>query len=250
RLTLDGFTEACLGGSGTISDNLSRAFDMGGRNVWLDRNHYWNTGSVPGNDGEGILCQAHGGTMVYSWASTRNVGEHPAPIHGSAMGSNFTWDVDIFGYFWGWNTTADEVGAHMNKRTPRQTVDISFTGNTAKVLTAPEGSYVEKEPVAIMKAPTDVIAEPYQDIAVKIAWKAAATNEVAFRVDRRIGTQPWGVIAYRPTQNQTHVDNPPVWVDFTAPTGVKLSYRVVAVTGKDDDSGASDATPAIMLARP
>ncbi|MGD0899679.1 MAG: hypothetical protein ABR915_17750, partial [Thermoguttaceae bacterium] len=67
RLTLDGFIEANAGGGGMISDNLARAFDMAGTHLWIDGNSYNNTGSDPGNDGEGIVCQAHGGTHVNGW---------------------------------------------------------------------------------------------------------------------------------------------------------------------------------------
>ena len=72
ELTLDGHLESSPGGNGAISDNLSRAFDIGGRNVWIYCNTYNNTSSSTGNDGEGIHCQSHGGTQVYSRAITYN----------------------------------------------------------------------------------------------------------------------------------------------------------------------------------
>ncbi len=41
--------------------------------------------------------------------------------------------------------------------------------------------------------------------------------------------------------------NPQQWVDFTAPTGKPLVYRVVAVDETDGDAGASEPTTAITL---
>jgi hypothetical protein len=66
-LTVDGWEVA---GPGT--DNLSRAFDLAGRNLWVDGNRFDNTGSAPGSDGEGIVCRPADGTPIYSWALTHN----------------------------------------------------------------------------------------------------------------------------------------------------------------------------------
>ena len=52
---------------------MSRAFDLGGGPIWIDGCTMNNTVSHPGNDGEGILCQRHGGTDVYSWGGGRVV---------------------------------------------------------------------------------------------------------------------------------------------------------------------------------
>lgn len=56
-MTLDGFVESSPGGGGMISDNYTRAFDLAGRDLWIDRNWCTNLLSNPGNDSEGILCQ-------------------------------------------------------------------------------------------------------------------------------------------------------------------------------------------------
>ncbi len=55
------------------SDNHSRAFDLAGRNLWVDGNKFNNTGSSPGSDGEGICARANGGTNIFSWAITHNI---------------------------------------------------------------------------------------------------------------------------------------------------------------------------------
>ena len=64
-LTLDGWEAA-----GKDSDNRSRAFDLAGRNLWIDGNRFNNTGSSPGKDGEGIVCRAREGTPVYTTAGS------------------------------------------------------------------------------------------------------------------------------------------------------------------------------------
>ncbi len=40
------------------TDDLPRTFDPAGKNVRIRQNSFKNLGSVPGNDGEGILCPA------------------------------------------------------------------------------------------------------------------------------------------------------------------------------------------------
>lgn len=100
-LTLDGILRTS-GGAGNISDHLSRAFDLGGQNVWVDGNFFNNVGSAPGNDGEGILCQAHGGTNLSSWGVTRN--KH---VKGTGQESYIGgWGVEVHGCLIAWNETA------------------------------------------------------------------------------------------------------------------------------------------------
>src|SRR5512147_394463 len=89
-LTLDGNLRSNAGGNGAISDNLARAFDLAGAHLWIDHNWFNNVGSNPGNDGEGILCQTHGGTQLTGWAITRNT-HVKGTGQNSYMGS---WDVE------------------------------------------------------------------------------------------------------------------------------------------------------------
>jgi len=103
ELTLDGHLETSPGGPGYISDNLARAFDLGGRNLWVHRNTFNNLGSSPGNDGEGILCQAHGGTQVYSWSVTYNDHEK-GDGNSSYIGG---WDVNMAGVLFGYSVTVE-----------------------------------------------------------------------------------------------------------------------------------------------
>jgi hypothetical protein len=66
-LTRDGYNV-----SNQIDDNMSRAMDFGGWNLWMHNNYYNNTGSDPGNDGEGLLIQRHGVVENFSYALTYN----------------------------------------------------------------------------------------------------------------------------------------------------------------------------------
>src|SRR5438034_1722995 len=57
----------------TLSLHDALPIYMAGRNLWIDGNRFNNTGSMPGNDGEGIICRPAAGTQLFSWAITHNV---------------------------------------------------------------------------------------------------------------------------------------------------------------------------------
>jgi hypothetical protein len=244
ELTLDGHLETSPGGNGAISDNLSRAFDLGGKNLWVHENTYNNLGSAPGNDGEGILCQAHGGTQVYSWAVTYN-------RHDKGDGSSSYiggWDVNMAGALFGWNKTAGWIGSiNVGKRNSE---DTAFVGNQAAGGVKPMSGAQVGDPGGKLKPPSHVRATICQNHRVHITWDDASNNEIGFRVDRRIAAGRWTPIAYRPPRIKGHAENPQMWIDFLAPAGKPLQYRVVALNGKDNDDGASQPTPEVELSRP
>jgi len=242
ELTLDGHLESSPGGNGAISDNLSRAFDLGGRNLWVHRNTYNNLGSAPGNDGEGILCQAHGGSHLISWAITYNKHDKGGGETGYIGG----WDVDMAGALFGWNVIPGWIGSI--KVAKRSSSDISFVGNRAGGLKPMKGAQVGDGP-ARPTPPVDVEARVYENDAVKITWKDKCQGEAGFRIDRRIAGGKWTPIAYRPPQITGHPDNRPAWIDFLAPSGKELIYRVSALNVKDDDSGASKPTTAVRIGK-
>jgi len=241
RLTLDGFTEVSRGGGGSVSDTLSRAYDLGGQNLWVDGNYYTNTGSS-GNDGEGILCQAHGGTHLYSWAVTHN--KHDQGI--GAAGYMGGWDVIVHGCLIAFNELPGWVGQAMSK----DDFDAAYVGNKASHISAAKTSpAIIVPPTGTPSAPKDVNVEPYETDAVKVVWTDTADNEIGFRVQRSLdGSKMWATIAYRPPQVQKNADNPPAWVDFNLPAGKSATYRVVAIGVEDKDDGASAPTAAISLA--
>jgi hypothetical protein len=247
-LTLDGWQ--CSGGD---SDNLSRAFDLAGRNLWIDGNRFDSTGSFPGNDGEGILGRAHAGTPITSWAITHNTHSRGAGLPGALGG----WDSDCRGLLIAWNETAGWVGNAVTRKGTTMS-DCSFVANKCKYV-LPDAKDVARfgvqapltaNPAGAPKPPTRVTATHYADDAVKVSWRDASDNEVGFRVERRVAGGKWQVIAYRPPRIQGDEDNAQAWVDFTAPAGKELTYRVVAVNAGDDDKGASEPTDPITMARP
>jgi hypothetical protein len=252
-LTMDGYMV-----SNATDDNLARAFDMAGRNLWIDRNSYNNTGSTPGNDGEGILCQLHGGTHVHSWAVTHNDGSGKPGYIGA-------WNVDCLGLLIAWNKTptAPWTGAVVFSKD--HLADCAFVANSLRG--CPDRAKPPRDlanrtdlnwplldnPPGAVKAPRDVKAQLYEGDGVKITWTDAANNEIGFRVDRQIGDLPigggkWTTIAYRPPRIQGHANNPQAWVDFFAPPGKQVRYRVAAVNADDGDQGASPPTPSVRTA--
>ncbi len=237
-LTLDGFVESSPGGGGMISDNYTRAFDMAGRDLWIDGNHYDNLLSEPGNDSEGILCQLHNGTHIRSWAITRNVhvqGEGKASYMGG-------FGVAIHGLLAAWNRTPGQVGAVSG---PRRASDMAVVANQA-VERGTAGA-LTRDPPGDLRPPVGVVAEIHEGDAVRIGWADATDAEIGYRVDRRIGDGPWTAIVYRPPQLTGHNLNQPEWIDFLAPSGHPLFYRVVAIRSDDGDQGASEAVGPVRL---
>jgi hypothetical protein len=86
--------------------------------------------------------------------------------------------------------------------------------------------------------------------AVRVTWRDATDNEVGYRIDRRIDGGRWIAIAYRPPQIAGDENNRPEWIDFLAPSARPVDYRVVALSGKDNDDGASAPTQTVTLAKP
>ena len=241
ELTLDGHLESSPGGNGAISDNLSRAFDLAGRNVWVHRNLFNNLGSEPGNDGEGILCQAHGGSRILSWAITYNRHDKGTGETGYMGG----WNVDAAGALFGWNVLPGYVGlAAVRGRTA---TDLAFVGNRAGGgVKAMEGAQVGDAGGA-PPPPASVKASAQKGVAVQITWTDASDNEAGFRIDRKRGRGPWTPISYRPPRIQGDRNNPQMWVDYLAPPGASLTYRVVAINSRDDEQGASAPTKPVVL---
>ena len=226
-LTTDGNIRSNAGGGGGISDNLSRAFDLAGKNLWVDRNAFNNVGSNPGNDGEGILCQLHGGTHLLSWALTRNKHEK-----GTGQSSYIgAWDVDLKGCLIAWNETAGWVGAVNGGKKGESQVPGVIT-EAAKDVPA---------------APTNVKAVAHEKDAVKITWTDASTDEIGFRIDRSFDGKTWSAIAYRPRHEKSNDPESLTWIDFTLPSGRTAHYRVVALNAEDNDAGASTPSAAITL---
>ena len=236
-LTLDGYVQAKPGGNGSISDTLSRAFDLAGGPLWVHGNKYggaFGSTQSAGNDGEGILCQAHGGTQLISWAVTHNNGQD-----GYMAG----YDVTHSGSLWGWNST---TGATGNLKAGSM-FDSAIVNNTGGY-TATTGSeaVLISDPGDPTSAPADVTATVVGD-HVEITWTDTSSKETGFRVERSIDAGLWTVIAYRPRREAGVSGNPAAWHDMSAPRGLSLSYRVRPTNWTDDGSVVSNGTVAVML---
>jgi hypothetical protein len=243
ELTLSGFSEAV-----PIDDNQSRAFDMAGMNVWIDGNWYTGTGSTPGNDGEGILCQRIGAVELFSWAITRNsqgdTGEN---------GYIAPYDTHVMGLFTAWNDQRGGVGVY--KAVGNFGEDIAVVENGSSSVSGIDGEnmrdFLHECPAGSPAAPANVTVARENEAAI-ITWTDQADNEIAFQVDRKIDAGEWHTIAYRPRHatggewvypgtefngreipgctNQERDFNKQQWTDFTAPPGRDITYRVAAIT--------------------
>ena len=235
ELTLDGFYESLAGGNGCLSDNLSRAFDMAGKNGWIDYNIYSNTGSSPGNDGEGILWQAHGGmNSIMSFSMTNNNG-------GGYMAG---YDVSQQGALWAWNTTS-AIG---NKKAGVMT-DVAIVSNIGAIATTGT-DFISTCPVGTPTPPSAITASLAIDTAyVSISWADASNNEIGFRVERKIGTGTWETLVIRPRKSLGCPDNEQAWRDYNLPLNVSFAYRVVAINCDNNDIGASAISTPITITK-
>jgi hypothetical protein len=263
-------------------DYMNRAFDYGGWNVWFDNNRFQGTGSI-GNDGEGILCQRHGGVEAYSITMTNNE-QGPTGQNGYLA----PYDVTVVGLFHAWNNQRGNVG--IAKVEANYICDVSVVrnvnnaGNPSAVAgqtgtrvmdflnqMCPAGSF----PTA------PVISLSRLGDAVQIEWNNVP-NEVGYAVQRRrLGDPDWRTIVYRPRQETgglvtfsmgttgnnigTNANygpqptqqcwdgvernmNEPKWLDYTTLTGT-FEYRVIALVceqdGIDGAIGESDTITVI-----
>jgi hypothetical protein len=233
ELTLDGFYESVAGGNGCLSDNLSRAFDMAGKNGWIDNNTYSNTGSSPGNDGEGILWQAHGGmNSILSFAITNNNGS------GYMAG----YDVSQNGALWAWNTTST-IG-NIKAGTMNDAAIVSNIGTISTTGT----DFISTCPAGTPTAPTNISVTLAIDTAcATISWTDNSSNEIGFRVERKIGNDAWQTLVIRPRKSIGDAQNEQMWRDYNLPLNASFVYRVVAITCDNNDLGASDLSPNFII---
>lgn len=246
ELTLDGYNE-----SGGASDNESRAYDLAGKALWIDGNSWNNTGSNPGNDGESILCQAHGGTQIHSWAVTRN--KYATSYNESNKGYLSGYDVSNYGMLVAWNDTKGTVG-NLNGKDGDQLIDCAFIPSGSYETVAITGDHsvfdtITTCPDGALSAPVNLVVTAVEDSSyIKIEWEDGGDNEIGFRIDRRESSAiEWTSIAYRPRKSMGHADNEQKWIDFRAVPGKEYEYRVVAVNCEDNDEGASQASESVLL---
>jgi len=235
ELTLDGFYESVAGGNGCLSDNLSRSFDMAGKNGWIDNNNYDPAHSNPGNDGEGILWQAHGGmNSIASFAITNN----------SGTGYMAGYDVSQQGALWAWNTTS-KIG---NIKAGIMT-DVAIVSNTGTITTTGE-DFISTCPTGVPAFPMGLnVSLASDNLYANIAWTDAADNEIGFRVERKTGNAAWQTLVIRPRKSLGCPDNEQAWRDYNLPTNETFVYRVVAINCDNNDAGASVVTEPLFVAK-
>jgi hypothetical protein len=259
-ISFDGWTWQS---SETASDYMSRGYDLGGNNLWADRNSVINTGSR-GNDGEGIMGQRHNNIETFSWAFTYNVQNqvNKGPGTFGEPGWIGIYDMHAGGFLSLHNATNGTHG--ILKAESNWILDATVTPNAGAGSTAtPDtlhaaGTDYQVIHSGAVNAPVNVQAAFINGgKAVEITWEDAATNELGFRVDRRLAGGEWMPVAYRPAQSlgkgsgvtYTKSDpdwvypniNPEKWVDYTVAEGTSVDYRVVAINADDDAStGVSD----------
>lgn len=242
ELTLDGWFQSQPGGNGCLSDNLSRAFDLSGKALWIDNNYFNNTGSSPGNDGEGILCQAHGGTQWYSWVVTNNV---KGPNGASSYMAGY--DVNQEGALIAWNSGAGSYGAiNGNLLTDAAYVD---NDKTASVSGDVGSDYITTCPSGTLNAPLNTLAQLAVDSnSVIITWTDNTDQEIGYRIDKRFtGNMTWKTVVIRPRRSNGVAGNEQKWIDYNVPRGVNIYYRVVAINCANDNSGAAPETSPIYI---
>lgn len=262
-------------------DYMNRAFDYGGWNVWFHNNRYEGTGSI-GNDGEGILCQRHGGVEAFSIAMTDN---EQGPT-GQA-GYLAPYDVTVTGLLHGWNNQRGNVG--VMKTESNYICDVSVVrnvnnfGNPSNIVghtgTRVKDFLQQQCPGSGQPSAPDIQLTKIGD-AIEIAW-SNTNDEVGYAIQRRrLGQDNWQTIAFRPRQHTggmvtfamgttgnnigTNANygpqptaqcwdglernmNEPKWMDYTTLSGT-FEYRVLAlVCEKDASDGAISHADTITI---
>jgi hypothetical protein len=150
------------------------------------------------------------------------------------------WAIKVRGLLIAFNEITAQLGALNSDEQ-----DAMYVANKAEKVVGAGGRDL---PTGAPAAPQRITAEIYEGDAVKITWQDASDNEIGFRVQRTLdGSATWTTVAYRPPQIDRAEGNPPAWIDFLAPPGVPLAYRVVAISETDNDQGASEVVPAVTL---
>ena len=268
--------------SESASDYLSRGYDLGGMDVWVDNCTVINTGSR-GNDGEAILGQRHNNIETLSWAITHSkfgpytIDDTSSSSSGANPGYIGPYDMHCVGLFLTGNEGPGAIG--MLKPENNYMLDGTWFNNTGSQATPASGHSDDWLAPGKAEVPhTDPVSPPVLTAqasavgeGIALSWTDTAANELGFRVERRIDGGDWQIIAYRPRASENGAAAYPEatissaigqfdvgdivqtqWTDYLMPTSGQTEYRVVAINANDDDSTgvsnvAAAATPFTTL---
>jgi len=250
----------------TSSDYLSRGYDLGGMDVWVDACTVINTGSR-GNDGEAILGQRHNNVETYSWAVTNStfgpyrIDGTPSSNGGANTGYIGPYDMHVMGLFLTGNTGPGAIG--VLKPESNYLLDATWFANEGSQNTPATGhsddwmapGKAEEPHTGEVEAPGLEAEELDSGEGVALSWTDQSGNELGFRVERRIDDGDWEIIAYRPRSSANGVVAYPdleigstvgqftvgdviqtQWTDYLIPESGEVAYRVVAINAANDDS--------------
>ena len=255
--------------SETSSDYLSRGYDLGGMDVWVDQCTVINTGSR-GNDGEAILGQRHNNVEVLSWAITNSefgpqlIDTFNSSSSGANAGYIGPYDMHVCGLFLTGNTGPGSIG--FLKPASNYMLDGTWFDNFGPQATtaskhsddwiAPgKADAPHSDPVF---APILSAAPHASGLGVELSWLDSANNELGFRVEKKVGEGDWRIIAWRPRASLNGVAAYPTlalasasgqynvgsvvhtqWVDFFATDSMDVDYRVVAINQDGAPAGVT-----------
>jgi hypothetical protein len=155
------------------------------------------------------------------------------------------WNVVVHGCLIAWNRTPGWVG--QNRAV--DDFDAAYVSNgMSRVSKGTDSPALSEAPAGRPSAPADVRADVHGGVAVRVVFTDTGDNEIGYRIERRVdGGAAWTTVAYRPRQAEKHAHNPPAWIDFMAPRGVPVRYRVLAVGANDANDAASAPTAPLTL---
>lgn len=268
--TIDGYvnhSNAKFHTTESADDNMSRAFDFGGWNLWLDNNRWGATGSSFANDGESMLVQRHNGVEVFSFAYTHNM-KQPG-VRGD-RGYIAPYDVHVVGMLQFGNIQPGGTGVAKEEDNFIQDISVleNYTDTSKNALSGGNATGLNVcdfldicYPIS-PKAPSMRLSYNKVDGYVDINYVDSAQHEIGFRIDRKAATETeWTTIAYRPRKectapfnypgpkpnyprntghcfNKTADFNPSMWRDYTTTVASSYQYRVIALNCAEDTSNS------------
>jgi hypothetical protein len=152
------------------------------------------------------------------------------------------YDVSQQGTLWAWNNTSS-IG---NKKAGVMT-DVAIVSNIGTIVTTGT-DFISTCPAGVPTPPTGLSVSLAPDnMFATISWTDVASNEIGFRVERKIGTGTWKTVVVRPRKSVGCPDNEQVWRDYNLPINESFIYRLVAINCDNNDTGASALSAPLII---